>query len=329
MKSFRIHIFFELADNKGDERIQMNRKDFVLALLVVTIWGANFTVIKLGLGGVPPMLLAALRFVLAVLPAIFFVRRPAIAARYWITYGLAVGVGQFGCLFYAMHIGMPAGVASVVLQSQAFFTLAFAILLLHETVSASQITGLVIASFGLYLVGHNTGGINVLAIPPVALLLTLSSAAFWGISNIVVRKATASAAARGNRLDVLSLVVWSSLVPPVPLFLLALLLDTPKTVIKAITALNRVSVFSIVYLAFGATLFGFGAWSKLLSRHPANAVAPLSLLVPVTGLLTANIVLGEQLSILQWAGCLTVIFGLLLAMFGLQTFRRFVPDQAR
>ena len=230
-----------------------------------------------------------------------------------------------------MHIGMPAGVASVVLQSQAFFTLAFATLFLHESVSVSQISGLGIASVGLYLVGHNTGGINVFAIPPAALLLTLASAAFWGISNIVVRKATASASAasQGNRLDVLSLVVWSSLVPPVPLFLLALLLDTPETVIGAITALNGVSVFSIVYLAFGATLFGFGAWSRLLSRHPANLVAPLSLLVPVTGLLTAMAVLGEQLSMLQWGGCLTVITGLLVSTFGLQMFRRLSPGQAR
>jgi O-acetylserine/cysteine efflux transporter len=251
----------------------MNRKDFVLALVVVTIWGANFTIIKLGLGGVPPMLLAALRFVLAVLPAIFFVRRPAVAARYWISYGIAAA--------------------------------------------------------GLYLVGHNTGGTNVLAIPPAALLLTLAGAAFWGISNIIVRKATASAAAEGKRLEVLSLVVWSSLVTPVPLFLLALLLDTPKTILGAITALNGVSVFSIIYLAFGATLFGYGAWSKLLSRHPANAVAPLSLLVPVTGLLTASLVLGEQLSLLQWGGCLTVIFGLLVATFGLQTFRLLAPEQMR
>jgi O-acetylserine/cysteine efflux transporter len=307
----------------------MNRRDFVLAVLVVIIWGATFTVIKLGLGGMPPMLLVAFRFVFAALPAIFFVRRPAVAAPYWISYGLAVGVGQFGCLFYAMHVGMPAGVASVVLQSQAFFTLAFATVFLQESVSGSQITGLGIAAVGLYLVGHNAGGTNVFTIPPAALLLTLAGAAFWGISNIIVRKATASAASQGKRLDVLSLVVWSSLMPPVPLFLLALLLDTPETVIGAITALNGVSVFSIIYLSMGATLFGFGAWSKLLSRHPANRVAPLSLLVPVTGLLTARLILGEQLSMLQWGGCLTVIFGLLVSAFGLQMYRRLAPGQVR
>lgn len=307
----------------------MNRKDFALALLVATIWGANFTVIKLGLDGVPPMLLAALRYVFAALPAILFVRRPAVNARYWITYGLTVGVGQFGCLFYAMHIGMPAGVASVVLQSQAFFSLMFAAILLRESVSGSQLAGIGIAAMGLYLVGHNYGGTNVFAIPPAALLLTLAGAAFWGISNVVVRKATASAASQGVRLDMLSLVVWSSLMPPVPLFLLALLLDTPKKVVGAIAALDGISMFSIIYLAFGATLFGFGAWSKLLSRHPTNQVAPLSLLVPVTGLLTARLVLGEQLSMLQWGGCLSVIIGLVVSTFGLQKFRRLASDRGR
>ena len=307
----------------------MNRKDFVLALLLVTIWGATFTVIKLGLGGVPPMLLAAFRFVFAALPAVFFVRRPAVRPLYWVTYGLTVGVCQFGCLFYAMHNGMPAGVASVVVQSQAFFTLSFATIFLHESASVSQITGLGIAAVGLVLVGHDLGGTSVFGIPPAALLLTLASAAFWGISNIIVRKATASATSQGKRLDVLSLIVWSSLVPPVPLFLLALLLETPETVIGAITALDEVSMFSILYLSFGATLFGFGVWSRLLSRHPANLVAPLSLLVPITGLVTAWLVLGEQLSMLQWAGCITVIFGLLVSTFGLQTFRRLVPARVR
>jgi O-acetylserine/cysteine efflux transporter len=294
----------------------MNRRDVSLALVVVTIWGANFTVIKLGLAGVPPMLLASLRFLLAALPAIFFVRPPEVQRRYWIAYGAMVGIGQFGCLFYSMYIGMPAGVASVVLQSQAFFTLVFAALLLRESIAGSQWTGLGMAATGLYLVGYNHGNTEDIAIPAAAFLFTLAGAAFWGMSNILVRKAAASAASRGRRLDMLGLVVWSSLVPPVPLFLLALLLDTPGTLIGAMTALDGTSLFSVLFLAFGATLFGFGTWSKLLSRHPASRVAPLSLLVPVAGLLTARLVLGEQLSPLQWGGCLVVIIGLLVSTFG-------------
>jgi len=292
----------------------MNRKDLVIALLVVTIWGANFTVIRLGLEGMPPMLLASLRFLLAAFPAVFFVRRPVVSLGYWLAYGLSVGVGQFGCLFYAMHLGMPAGVASVVLQSQAFFTLLFAAILLHESVSFQKFAGLFLAAIGLYLVGgvSDKGG----AITPGALLLTIAAAAFWGISNIVIRKAASVAAARGEKLDMLSLVVWSALVPPVPLFGLSLLLDSPATIGKAISNLTALSIFSVAYLAFAATLFGYGAWSLLLARHPANRIAPLSLLVPVAGLITARIVLNEHLTVIQWCGCLLVVAGLLLAFFG-------------
>ena len=299
----------------------MNNKDLSLALLVVALWGANFTVVKLGLDGVPPMLLAALRFVFAVFPAIFFVSRPTVKPFYWITYGLLTGVGMYGALFYAMTVGMPAGIASVVLQSQAFFTLLLAGLFLKESFSIIHMVGLTIAAIGLYFVGYYTTDFSVPAIPPAAFLLTIAGAVFWGLSNILVRKAVASATANGERLNIMSLIVWSSLIPPIPLFLLAVLLDTPQTISTTILSMNSLSVFSVLYLAYGATLFGFGIWSTLLARHPANRVAPLSLLVPVFGLLTARIVLGEQLTIPQWSGCLLVIIGLLVSMFGRLLFK--------
>lgn len=223
---------------------------------------------------------------------------------------------MYGALFYAMTVGMPAGVASVVLQSQAFFTLLLAGLFLKESFSAIHMAGLLIAATGLYFVGCHNSGFSVPTIPPAAFLLTIIGAVFWGMSNILVRKAAASAAANGEQLNIMSLIVWSSLVPPVPLFLLALILDTPQTIGRALLSLNSLSMFSILYLAYGATLFGFGIWSSLLARHPANRVAPLSLLVPVFGLLTARIVLGEQLTIVQWSGCLLVIVGLLFSTFG-------------
>ena len=295
----------------------MNRKDITIALLVVTIWGANFTVIRLGLDGIPPMLLVSLRFLLAAFPAVFFVKMPAVSFRYLLAYGMSVGVGQFGCLFYAMHIGMPAGIASVVLQAQAFFTLLFAVTLLRESVTLRQLAGLGLAAVGLFLVGGVSGKASV--ITPGPLLLTLAAAACWGISNIVVRKASAFSTSQGKKLDMLSLVVWSALVPPAPLLLLSYLIETPDRIVLAFTHLNGISLFSVAYLAFGATIFGYGAWSYLLSRHPANRVAPWSLLVPVAGLITASIVLDERLSPIQWTGCLLVVAGLLVA------FSSFVP----
>ncbi|XOZ32777.1 EamA family transporter [Halomonadaceae bacterium KBTZ08] len=299
----------------------MSRKDMALALLVVTIWGANFTVIKLGLNGVPPMLLAALRYLLAALPAVLFVPRPAASVRYWVLYGLTVGIGQFGCLFYAMHIGMPAGLASVVLQSQAFFTLIFAGVVLREAVSGAQLAGLGIAALGLFLIGYSGAqGLGELPVP--AFLLTLAGAASWGVSNIVVRKAAAEAVAKGQRLDMFSLIIWSSLVPPVPLLVFAFALNPPEAIVGAFTNLEGMSLFAIVYLAFGATLFGFGAWSSLLSRYPTHSVAPLSLLVPVTGLLTAGLVLDERLSLAQWGACFLILCGLSVSTFGVRGLRR-------
>ncbi len=265
------------------------------------------------------MLLAALRFLLASLPAVFFIRRPQIHISYLLGYGLTVGVGQFGCLFYAMHIGMPAGAASVVLQAQAFFTLIFATVLLKESVTEVQQLGFIIAIIGLGLVGYN-GQTNISTISNAALLLTLCGAAFWGLSNIIVRKASASALSHNKTLDMFSLVVWSSLIPPLPLFGLAIYLNSPAELIGSFAQLGGISLFSIIYLAFAATLIGFGIWSKLLSKYSAGKVAPLSLLVPVTGLLTAQIVLNEQFSYYQWLGCLCIMLGLLVSSFGLPGF---------
>lgn len=301
----------------------MQRRDLTLALLVVTVWGANFTVIKLGLGGIPPMLLAALRYTFAAIPAILFIKRPAVPWRYIIAYGMTVGTGQFACLFYAMHIGMPASVASVVLQSQAFFTLLFAAILLKESIKGNQLAGLVIAGLGLYLIGGNIGSQGTASpIPLGPFLLTLLGAAFWACSNIVVRSAHKQCSSQGGKLDMLGLVVWSSLIPPLPLLAFAMLLDTPKILLAAMTNLNAVSIFSVLYLAFLATLFGFYTWNRLLAKYSAGKVAPLSLLVPVAGLITAQIVLGERLAKTQWLGCMIILIGLVTANFGGPLIRR-------
>lgn len=293
----------------------MTKRDLGLALSVVTLWGANFTVIKLGLSGVPPMLLVVLRYILAALPAVFFVKPPTLRWHMIAAYGMTVGVGQFACLFFAMSKGMPAGVASVVLQSQVFFTLFFAAILLKESIKPGQILGLSVAAFGLFLIGGNGGGGGggtFAAIPKVSFLLTILAAGFWGLSNIVVRFANQQCASRGEKLDMLSLVVWSSFVPPIPLLGFALLLDSPDTLLNAVVHLSGISIFSVIYLAFCATLFGYYFWSTLLAKYPAAKVAPLSLLVPVTGLITAQLVLGEALTKAQWFGCAAILIGLLI-----------------
>ncbi|MDC7831747.1 MULTISPECIES: O-acetylserine/cysteine exporter [Pseudomonas] len=282
----------------------MAPRDLLLALVVILAWGVNFVVIKIGLHGVPPMLLGTLRFCLAAFPAILFVRRPQVSWQLLLAYGLTISLGQFAFLFSAMYVGMPAGLASLVLQAQAFFTLAFAATFLGEKVRRASLVGLLVAALGLLLIGTEHGVTMTLA----GFLLTLAAAAMWGLGNIVTKKI--------GKVDMLGLVVWGSLIPPIPFFLLSLLLEGPEQIATALTSLSGGSVFAIVYLAFIATLVGYGIWSRLLSRYPAGQVAPFSLLVPVVGLTSAAVLLGEQMTIQQAVGGLAVMFGLLINVFG-------------
>lgn len=300
----------------------MKKKDLILALLVVIVWGANFTVIKLGLSGVPPMLLAALRY-LCVIPAIFFVKRPQISLRDMLLYGFSVGVGQFSCLFYAMKIGMPAGLSSILLQSAAFMTPLAAFVMLNEKIKSRQIVGLVIALIGLCFIATSAldgiGGVSFLS-----LFLTLLAAGFWAISNIIIKSASNKIEANGEKLDMMGVVVWSSLIPPIPLLAMAIIMDSPRTILDAIYTLNPIAIFSILYLALGATIFGYGMWSILLGKYPASKISPLSLMVPVTGLISARIVLGENLSSLQWIGGIIILLGLAVSV--LDTKKRFISQ---
>lgn len=290
----------------------MKRKDFILALLVVIVWGANFTVIKLGLGGVPPMLLVTLRYTLVAFPAIFFIKPPKIELKNLLLYGLTVGVGQFGCLFYAMHIGMPAGIASIIVQLQAFISPLFGYLFLKEKVKPKQLVGFLVAAIGLAIIGVGSTSKGISSIPISAILLTICAPIFWSISNIVARSSSEQAKAKGENLDMLSLVVWGSLIPPIPTLILALLMDSPQTLLSSLSNLTGISIFAALYLAFASTLFGYGFWSILISKYPLNKISPLSLLVPITGLLTARIVLLEKLSNLQWLGVVIILIGLII-----------------
>lgn len=289
--------------------------DRILAVFVVVLWGINFTVIKFGVNEMSPMLLVALRYVFAALPAIFFVKRPDTSWKYIVAYGMTVGVGQFSCLFYAENIGMPAGVASVVLQAQAFFTILLAGALFKEKIRAGQIAGLIVAGAGLFFISGNIGTHGGTAIPGVAFLLTVIAALFWGISNIIVRYASREAEAKGKNLNMFSMVIWSSLVPPFPMLAAAVIMDKPVLVLHQLSHINASAAFSILYLALLATLIGYGLWSTLLAKYPAGKVAPLSLLVPVAGLITAQIVLKEKLTTIQWGGGLIIILGLLISNF--------------
>ncbi|EEG07435.1 O-acetylserine/cysteine exporter [Pseudogulbenkiania ferrooxidans] len=282
--------------------------DIAQALAIVLVWGVNFVVIKWGVADVPPLLLGALRFTLAALPAVLLVRRPAVPWHWLAAYALTVGVGQFGLLFSAIKLGMPAGLASVVLQAQAFFTLLLASLVLGERWKAAQLVGLLCALAGLTLIGVGKSGNMTL----IGFALTVAAALSWAASNVVVRLIGRA----GYRVEPLGLVVWSSLIPPVPFLLLSLWLEGGERIAAALGHFSLSSLLAVAYLAFVATLFGYGLWSRLLARHAANKVAPFSLLVPVVGLAAASLLLGERLSAGQAVGSLLLLGGLVINVLG-------------
>ncbi|CAG8863745.1 putative amino-acid metabolite efflux pump [Pseudomonas fluorescens] len=282
----------------------MPLKDLLLALVVIIAWGVNFVVIKVGLDGLPPMLLGALRFLLVAFPAVFLIKRPQLPWRWLIAYGATISLGQFAFLFQAMYSGMPPGLASLVLQSQAFFTLCFAAVFLGERMRPASVMGLLVAAGGLVLIGSE----NSSHVPLLALVLTLCAGAMWGIGNIITR--------RFGSVNLVALVVWGGLVPPLPFLGLSWWLEGPELISQALLNIGWSSVLALAYLAFVATMLGYSLWGTLLSRHPAGKVAPFSLLVPVIGLSSSAWLLGERLSPLQGWGALLVMLGLLINVFG-------------
>ena len=287
----------------------MSPRDLLLALCVVIIWGLNFVAIKWGVDEVPPYLLTALRYIGCALPAVFFIRRPAVSWGLLIAYGVTVGVLQFSFLFTAMRLGMPAGLASLVMQMQVFFTMGLAVLFLGERPGWFQVSGALVALVGLVTIGAEHIGGAVL----VPLLMTLVAALFWGISNIVTKRA--------GRVDMLGFVVWGSLIPPVPMLILSLLFEGPQA-IGALSQMSLLGIGSVLFIAYGSTLFGYGSWAVLLGRYPASTVAPFSLLVPVAGFAGAMVLLGEQVSTLEILGSLLIFVGLVVNVFGPRVLAR-------
>jgi O-acetylserine/cysteine efflux transporter len=286
-------------------------KDLGLALVVILVWGVNFAVIKVGVAGVPPLLLVALRFLLAAFPALLLVRAPKVPLRLYLAYGMTISVGQFSLLFSAIHLGMPTGLASLVLQSQAFFTMVFAALWLKEKWHANQLAGLMLAACGLALIGSTHG----VSMPLAGFLLTVGAAVMWACGNIVTR-----AVGGYGPMSQLGFVVWASLVPPIPLLLLSWWMEGSDAIVNALENFNLRSFAAVAYLAWAATLFGYGAWTALLARYPANRVAPFTLLVPIVGLTTGWLVFGETLAPIHFAGGALLMLGLLVNLFGQRLF---------
>lgn len=279
----------------------MPTRHVALALCIVLVWGLNFVVIHWGLEDFPPLLFAALRFLLVAFPAVLFFARPPIALKWLLLVGLFMSALQFGLLFVSMDIGLPAGLASLVVQLQVFFTMGVAVAVLGERPGARRWVGAAVAF----------GGIAVIAtgcaedVPLLGVAVAVASAASWGVGNICTRMAQAP--------DAVALLVWSSLVAPLPLLGLSLAFEGPAAMGEALSSVSLGGVLALLYVVVLASLFGHSTWMWLLRRHEASLVAPFTLLVPIVGIGSAWLLLDEQPNAAELAGVALVLAGLAIS----------------
>jgi O-acetylserine/cysteine efflux transporter len=286
-------------------------RDLLLTLATVTLWGFSFVAIKVGLRELPPFALAALRYLFAAVPLVFVIKRPRMPWRDIIGYGVAIGVVQFGLLFLGMQLGMPAGLSSLVIQMQVFFTVGLAIAFLGDRLQRHNLAGAAIAIAGIVILAAQQlieGAHATL----IGFALVIVAAFAWGVGNVISKHAAAE-----HDADMFGLVVWSSLIPPLPLALLSFTFEGGASVVwSAVMSAGALTWACVLCLAWAATLFGFASWARLLHRYPTALIAPFGLLIPVSGIACGAIFLGESLAPLQAVGVALVFAGLVENVYG-------------
>lgn len=288
----------------------MTQIDFILAILVTLIWGINFSVIKLGLTSLDPFILSGLRFLLCALPLVFFIKKPDVQMKYIIAYGLLFGVGLWGIVSLGIYFGISAGMASLVLQMSAFFTVILASIILNEDINISKKLAFSIALLGLTLIISVTDG----SVTKLGLIFVLIGALSMSFTNIIIKKA--------NTKDVFSFMVWASIFSPLPLFVLAYLTQGQIVFTGFFQALDNTAIFSILFQVYPTTLLGYWIWNSLLHKYPASSVAPLSLLVPIFGLIASYFIFHEELGFIKILASCLIVIALLTNTFGNKIYEK-------
>ena len=276
----------------------MKKRDLSLGIFVTFIWGANFSVIKLGLSSIDPFLLTSLRFTFCAIPLIFIVKKPKMHIVIIALYGLIFGVGLWGVVNLGIYSGLSSGLASLILQFSAFFTIILAAFIFSEQISKIQLGGIVIALAGLIFVLLNTVG----TISFHGILLVLFGAICWSLCNILVRKYKPD--------DMLAFIIWSSIFSAIPLFMITFFVKGFQPFLTLYQTINHIAIFSIFFQAYITTIFGYWIWNSLMKKYPVSSVAPLSLFVPVSGLITSWIIFGESISTAKIFSCLVIFLGI-------------------
>lgn len=281
----------------------MRGPHIVLAALAATVWGLAFVAIEIALQSFSPSQLLALRFILAALPVVF-IPRPAISWTLLLSLGTFLFIGQFMMLFFAYEAGMPPGLASVVTHVQALFTIVLAAVALGEIPSPRRIFGVAVAFAGLVLVAFSVGG----ELTYLGLALTLGGAFSWAIGNIMLK--------RLKHVDMLALMIWLSLVPPLPALLLSGYLGDDPGLIDAIAAASTSSIVATLYIGLISTAVAYAVWGRLLNTYPAVMVTPFALLAPCAGVIGSYLMFGETFGPLRGAGMTMILIGIAVTVIG-------------
>ncbi|HUZ66136.1 MAG TPA: EamA family transporter [Beijerinckiaceae bacterium] len=281
----------------------MALRDILAAILVTLIWALNFIAIKIGVDQAPPLFLSGMRFFFAAVPAVFFFPRPKASAAIIISYGLVLGVVQFGLLFVAIRLGMPAGLSSLLMQTQVLFTIAFFALFYRQRPTAAQILGAVVAFIGIALIGRQ----QMSSAGALPFFLVLGAAAAWGVASVIGKQA--------GKVEMPGFIVWSSLAAPAPLFLLSYVFEGASGWRVALHP-SWTLIGAVAFLAWPSTILAYAIWTRLLLRYPAPVVAPFAFLVPVFGMAAAWVVFGEPVTLAEALGGALILAGLACSYFG-------------
>lgn len=286
----------------------MKPTHFLLAILLAVIWGVNFIFVRIGLDQMSPYMLCAIRFILASIPLVFFIKPPEVHFKWVVSYGIVMFVLQFSLLFLGVHAGMSPGMASFVMQVQIFFSMFFAALLWDEIPSRWQIMGALVAFTGIGLIAkHLENGTTILGF-----ICVLGASVVWALGNVIIKSM--------GKVNIASLVVWGSFVACFPMIILSLFIDGTAGIVASYHRLNWQGIFSIMFIVYGATWTGYGIWGWLLRHHPVSKVVPFTLLIPVFGILSSVLILGEPLQSWKIFAGLLVLSGLCVNLFGARFF---------
>ncbi|MGZ0716498.1 EamA family transporter [Pseudomonas palleroniana] len=281
----------------------MHKKHLALALLVTFVWGLNFPITKLGLRTIDPFVLTGIRFALAALPWVFFIHRPAVKFRYVAAYGVIFGLGMWGMINYGIQVGVSPGIASLIIQLSVFFTLGWGYLLFKENIRRVQWIGALLTLIGLAGILFTQQGEHAV----VGVLLIVFSALAWSLGNVIIKLSGVK--------EIFSFMVWASLFPPIPLFLMGGWLQGSTAFAHLAASLDLTAVASILFQVYLATHFAYWGWNSLLKTYPVSTVAPLSLLIPVFGITSSMLILDERIATPELIFIAVIIIGLAVGLY--------------